>query len=148
MTRKIDTTFLCACNQRVRRIGEFFKNKKDNRLNINRLSFVTWFKMEFLLPFTCCRKVLRKMPGEGWQKGRRVKKEDCLTFLNILSTKKTCSHQVGLWKLSITEKRRNMTKYLTWNSIRLKFLKKTCVKKLGYIKFHSSYSPWLVNSPS
>ena len=41
-------------------------------------------------------------------------------------------------KPSITEKRRNKSKYLTWNFIRGKFVKKTCmpinpVKSLGYI---------------
>ena len=55
-------------------------------------------------------------------------------------------------KLSITEKRRNKAKYLTWNSIRLKFVKKTSmpnpVKSLGYIKCHSSSSPRPVKSPS
>ena len=48
-------------------------------------------------------------------------------------------------KPSITEKKRNKAKYLTWNSIRLKFVKKTSmpnlVKSLGYIKCHSSSSP-------
>ena len=28
-----------------------------------RLSFITQFKIEFLLPFTSCRKVLGKKPG-------------------------------------------------------------------------------------
>ena len=58
----------------------------------------------------------------------------------------------NLSKLSITEKRRNKAKYLTWNSIRLKFVKKTSmpnpVKSLGYIKCHSSSSPRPVESPS
>ena len=66
MTRKIHRTFPYVCNQRVRKIGKFFKNKKENRLNINRLSFVTRFKIQFLLPFTGYRKVLRKMPGDGY----------------------------------------------------------------------------------
>ena len=55
-------------------------------------------------------------------------------------------------KPSINEKRRNKAKYLTWNSIRLKFVKKTSmphpVKSLGYIKCHSSSSPRPVKSPS
>ena len=55
-------------------------------------------------------------------------------------------------KLIITEKRRNMAKYLTWNSIRLKSVKKTTtpnsVKSLGYIKCYSSSSPRPVKSPS
>ena len=34
--------------------------RKKNK-NTKRLSFTTQFKIEFLLPFTNCRKVLRKM---------------------------------------------------------------------------------------
>ena len=30
---------------------------------MKRLSFITQFRIEFLLPFTGCRKVLQKMPG-------------------------------------------------------------------------------------
>ena len=30
--------------------------------SMKRLSFITQFKIEFLLPFTDCRKVLRKIP--------------------------------------------------------------------------------------
>ena len=60
---------------------------------------------------------------------------------------------IFLWRLliqnhpkpSITEKRRNRVKYLTWNSIRLKFVKKTSMpnaaKIEGYIKFYSLSSP-------
>ena len=66
---------------------------------------------------------------------------------------------IFLWRLSIqnhskpsiTEKRRNKAKYLTWNFIRLKFVKKTSmpnpVKSLGYIKCHSSNSSRPVKSP-
>ena len=35
------------------------KNKKQH---IKRLSFITQFKIEFLLPFVGCRRVLVKMP--------------------------------------------------------------------------------------
>ena len=56
-------------NQRVRRIGEqngkSFKGvskTKKKKQHIKRLSFITQFKIEFLLPFTSCRKVLGKMP--------------------------------------------------------------------------------------
>ena len=46
---------------------------------------------------------------------------------------------------SITEKRRSKGKYLTWNSIRLKFVKKTSmpnpVKSLEYIKCYILISP-------
>ena len=31
---------------------------------MKKLSFITQFKIEFLLPFTGCRKVLKKMPEE------------------------------------------------------------------------------------
>ena len=48
-------------------------------------------------------------------------------------------------KTSITDKRRNKVKYLTWNSIRFKFVRKTSipnhVESLGYIKCYSSSSP-------
>ena len=67
---------------------------------------------------------------------------------------------IFLWRLTIqnhlkpafTEKRRNKAKYLTWNSTRVKFVKKTSmpnpVKSLGYIKCYSSSSPRCVKSPS
>ena len=55
-------------------------------------------------------------------------------------------------KLPITEKRKNKTKYLNWNSIRLKVVRKTSmsnsVKSLGYIKRYCSSSPRTVKSPS
>ena len=55
-------------------------------------------------------------------------------------------------KLSITEKRRNKAKYLTWNSVRLEFVEKTSmpnpVKSLGYIKCYSSSSSRPIKSPS
>ena len=56
-------------------------------------------------------------------------------------------------KLSNTEKRRNKTKYLTWNCIRLKFVKNTSMptrpcKRLGYIKCYNSSGPRPVKSPS
>ena len=48
---------------------------------------------------------------------------------------------------SITDKRRHKSKYLTWNSIRLKFAKKTSipnyVQRLGYIKCYSSSTSWI-----
>ena len=55
-------------------------------------------------------------------------------------------------KPSVTDKKRNMVKYLTWNSIRLTLVKKTSipnyVKSLGYIKCHSWSSHRTVKSPS
>ena len=41
-------------------LSRLFKSKKKN---IKRLGFkITQFKIEFLLPFTSCRKMLEKMP--------------------------------------------------------------------------------------
>ena len=66
--------------------------------------------------------------------------------------------QILLWRLSIqnhlqpsiTEKRRNKAKYLTWNSTRLKFVKKIStlnpVKNLGCIECHISSSPNLLKT--
>ena len=55
-------------------------------------------------------------------------------------------------KPSITEKRRNKAKYPVWNSIKLKFVKKTSmlkpVKSLGYIKCHSLSTPRPVKIPT
>ena len=49
------------------------------------------------------------------------------------------------------KKRQNKVKYLTWNSIRPKFVKKTRmpdpVKSLGYIECYSSSSPRTVKNP-
>ena len=54
-------------------------------------------------------------------------------------------------KLSITEKSQNKAKYLTWNSMWLKFVKMTNmpnpVKSLEYIKCYSSSSSRPVKSP-
>ena len=54
-------------------------------------------------------------------------------------------------KLSIIEKRRNKTRFLTWNSITLKLVKNTSmlnpVKSLGYIKCYSSSSTRPFKSP-
>ena len=36
--------------------------QKQRKKHMKRLSFITQFKIEFLLPFTGCRKVLGKMP--------------------------------------------------------------------------------------
>ena len=53
-------------NQRVRRTGEkngkSFKgvSKTKRKKHIKRLSFITQFKIEFLLPYTGCNKVLEK----------------------------------------------------------------------------------------
>ena len=66
----IQVSFMCVCkylkSKKNRRIEwkifqGFFKNKKEKK-HMKRLRFITQFKIEFLLPFTSCRKVLRKMP--------------------------------------------------------------------------------------
>ena len=56
-------------NQRVRTIdeqnGKSFKGvskTKKEKKHMKKLSFITQFKIEFLLPFTGCREVLGKMP--------------------------------------------------------------------------------------
>ena len=42
---------------------ESFEEKLTRRVKWKRLSFITQFKIEFLLPYTGCRKVLTKMPA-------------------------------------------------------------------------------------
>ena len=66
---------MCVCkylNQRIRRIGE--KNEKSfkvvsktkkKKTSEEGLSFITKFKIEFLLPFTGFRKVLGKLPANA-----------------------------------------------------------------------------------
>ena len=57
-------------HQRVRRIGKenwksfkgISKTKKETKKHIKRLSYITQFKIEFLLLFNSCRKLLGKMP--------------------------------------------------------------------------------------
>ena len=41
--------------------SRMFQDKKEKK-NMMKLSFMTEFKIEFLLPFTSCRKILEKMP--------------------------------------------------------------------------------------
>ena len=61
---------MCVCKYRNQRFGEIDKQngksfkgilKIKKKKNMKRLSFITQFKTEFLLPFTGCRKVLGKM---------------------------------------------------------------------------------------
>ena len=42
-------------------LSSCFKSKKGKK-HMKRLNLITEFKLEFLLPFTGCRKVLGKMP--------------------------------------------------------------------------------------
>ena len=60
---------MLACtylSQRVRRIGKqnekSFEGFSKKKIHMKRLSFIVQFKIEFLLSFTSCRKVLGKMP--------------------------------------------------------------------------------------
>ena len=39
---------------------------KRRKTNMKRVSFITQFKIEFLLPFTGCRNVLGKIPGTSF----------------------------------------------------------------------------------
>ena len=55
-------------NQRLTRIGEwnsksFQDVSKTKKKNMKKFSFITYFKIEFLLPLTSCRKVFGKMPA-------------------------------------------------------------------------------------
>ena len=71
LTRKIYTTLLYAClyvskpKTKENRWKESFKDvsKKKEKENMKSLSFITQFKIEFLLLLTYFRKVLGKMPG-------------------------------------------------------------------------------------
>ena len=55
-------------NQKIRKIGEqngkisSVSQKQKRKKNMKRLSFITQFKIEFLLLFTCCKKMFGKMP--------------------------------------------------------------------------------------
>ena len=59
-------------NQRVRRIGEqngkcfkgVLKTNKQKKTCTEIVKFITQFKIEFLLPFTGCRRVLGEMPSK------------------------------------------------------------------------------------
>ena len=42
-----------------------FEEKLTQRVKLKRLSFIAQFKIDLLLPFTGCKKVLRKMSAPG-----------------------------------------------------------------------------------
>ena len=44
-------------------LSKMFKKQKKKKKSMNRFSFMTQFKIEFLLPFTGCKKVFGKMPA-------------------------------------------------------------------------------------
>ena len=70
----IQLSFMCVCkylNQRVRIVGEIenlsrvFQKQKRKKKHMKGLSLRTQFKIEFLLLFTGCRKVLGKMAASN-----------------------------------------------------------------------------------
>ena len=52
-----------ACTSFVCSSSDSYQNFKIFMGSFMRLSFITQFKIEFLVLFTCCRKVLAKMPA-------------------------------------------------------------------------------------
>ena len=66
---RLSCMHLCKyLNQRLTRIGEWNSKSfqdvlKTKKKNMKKLSFITYFKIEFLLPLTSCRKVFGKMPA-------------------------------------------------------------------------------------
>ena len=72
--------------------------------------------------------------------------ETSWNFLVLKSTSHFLPHLEPLEDAYYWEKRKNKTKYLTWNSIRPKFGKKTSMsnsvdESLGYVNCYSSSSP-------
>ena len=57
-------------------MGFLKKKKKKKKTHMKRLSFITQFKIELLLPFTSCRKLLGKMPAIRVHKLSRFFKEE------------------------------------------------------------------------
>ena len=57
-------------------VGSFEENLTRS-VKLKRLSFITQFKIEFLLPFTGWREVVRKMPGQlfSFKSHTKVKKK-------------------------------------------------------------------------
>ena len=60
-------------NQILTRVGQIMENlswvfqkQKRKKKHMKRLSFINRFKIEFILLCTGCRKVLAKMPGDGF----------------------------------------------------------------------------------
>ena len=59
---------MCVCKYRNQRFGEIDKQNGKSFKGIlkikkkKHMKIITQFKIEFLLPFTGCRKVLGKMP--------------------------------------------------------------------------------------
>ena len=48
---------------RIESLSRVFQKKKKKKIHMKRLSFITQSKIEFLLLFSGCKKVLGKMPG-------------------------------------------------------------------------------------
>ena len=79
-------------------LSRVFQKQKIKKKHMKRLSFITLFKIEFLLPFTSCREVLGKMPGtgSGWLISMLVKLNwFCLTDLITLLL--LMWKWIGLW---------------------------------------------------
>ena len=47
-------------------LSRVFQKQKRKKKHMKRLSFINQFKIEFILLCTGCRKVLAKMPGDGF----------------------------------------------------------------------------------
>ena len=46
----------------MKNLSRVFQKQKRKKKHLRKLSLMTQFKIEFLLPFSGCRKVLGKMP--------------------------------------------------------------------------------------
>ena len=86
---------------------------------MKRLSLITQFKIEFLLPFTGCRKVLGKIP-----------------FMGLTNNfYKVCGLANNFWKVCKTHK--NFMKFVDWK-VGFK-----CLKVIFLLKFYSfKYFNW------
>ena len=103
---------MCVCkylNQTVRRnrwkewkiFQGCFKNKKEKKKHLKELSFMTQFKIEFLLLFTGCRKVLGKMLANEINSTEFFK----CNFLTIFFPKSFWFIQLFVWCRSFPHKR-------------------------------------------
>ena len=75
-------------------LSTVFQNKKQKQ-NMKRLSFITQFKMEFLLPFTGCRKVLGKMSDLVMELQWIQVSFECCDSIQTPYTDKTCWYVHG-----------------------------------------------------
>ena len=75
-------------------LSTVFQNKKQKQ-NMKRLSFITQFKIEFLLPFTGCRKVLGKMSDLVMELPWIQVSSECCDSIQIPYMDKTCWYVHG-----------------------------------------------------